>query len=307
MTLRTLATRGVLAAGAALTLMAGFVAAPSAAQAAPETLGMGACAQMGGNVTILGERTSTCTLLYTSGSASVLLPQDTPRIKYGVVQMVSPGVAPTTFTDRNGVSYPLNPTEGKRWLSVGPRVAAQTIVAAEIVNKRIGKTFPFLFITDDAITDRFAGKTFFSRTSNAPGSKSPISIWTRIDWSPGMSQNGGLHGVIANYKINVLDTGQCRPAMLKQHTDMVKQRFGKNGKVELSWNPGLYKGADSRLVLSTQTSATFSHPAPTALLLTQKVWKPGKIFFTLDQSDTGLAKIRVESITGGSVVKRCAI
>ena len=265
------------------------------------------CARMGGNVTILGQATPTCTLLYTSGSSSIVLPSSTPRIIYGVVNMVNSGVAPTTFTSSGGQQYAINPTEGKRWLSVGPTKASQTIVKAEIVNNKIGKTFPYLFITDDAITDRFAGKTFIGKTTNAKGSKSAISIWTRIDWASGLSADNGLKGVIANYKQNVTDAGQCKPAMVKQHIDMVKQRFGDKGKLELSWKPGQFQGQDSLLVLNTTTSAVFARPAPTALLLTQKVWKPGKINFTLVGSNAGLMKILVGDIRGGSPVQKCSL
>jgi len=265
------------------------------------------CAQMGGNVTILSTPTPTCTLLYTSGPSSIVLPSDGPRLVYGVVNMMGSSV-PTTFTDQNGIVYPLNPTEGKRWLSVGPTKASQTIVKAEIVNKKIGKTFPYLFITDDAITDRFSGKTFIGKTNNAKGSKSAISIWTRIDWASGLSDNGGLHGVIANYKQNVLEAGQCKPAMTKQHADMVKQRFGQKGKLNLSWNPGLTKSqGGSSLIMNTETSAVFARPAPTALELTQRVWKPGKINFTLVGSNSGLMKILVYDVRAGSAVTKCSL
>ena len=137
-------------AGAAATglITSTLVAVPAVAADPP-------CAQMGGTVTILEQSTPTCVELYTSGPSSIRLPADAPRIIYGVVNMVSPGVAPTTVTGQNGQTYALNPNEGNRWLSVGSRVASQTIVKAEIVNNRIGKTFPYLYITDDAITDRF--------------------------------------------------------------------------------------------------------------------------------------------------------
>lgn len=289
-----IASAALATAGLALALLPALPAA--AADPQP-------CAQMGGNVTILERPTPTCTLLYTTGGSSIVLPTDKPQIVYGVVNMVSPGVAPKTFTSRTGQVYDINATEGKRWLSVGPTKAAQTIVAAEIVNKKIGKTFPYLFITDDAITDRFAGKTFIAKTANKDQS---ISIWTRIDWATGLSDNGGLHGVIANYKQNVVDSGQCKAAMVKQHIDMVKQRFGQKGKVELSWNPGIYQGQDSLLVLNTEVT-TFARPAPTALLLSQKVWKPGKLFFTLASSNSGLMKIYVNDIRSGSTVKKCSL
>lgn len=288
---------GLAAAGLVLALVP---ALPAAADVSP-------CAQMGGNVTILNTPTPTCTLLYTSGASSIVLPADGPRLIYGVVNMTGSSV-PTTFTDRNGKVYALNPTEGKRWLSVGSTKAAQTIVRAEIVNNRIGKTFPQLFITDDAITDRFSGKTFIAKTNNAKGSKNAISIWTRIDWAPGLSDNGGLRGVIANYKQNVLEAGQCKPAMTKQHADMVKQRFGQKGKLELSWNPGLSKSdGGSSLIMDTETTAEFARPAPTALELTQRVWKPGKINFTLVGSDSGLMKILVNDVRGGSAVTKCSL
>jgi hypothetical protein len=293
----TLTGAGVAAAGLVLALVP---ALPAVALDDP-------CADMGGNVTILNTPTPTCTDLYRSGSSSIVLPDDGPRLIYGVVNMTG-STAPTTFTDRNGKVWPLNPTEGKRWLGVGATKAAQTIVRAEIVNNKIGKTFPQLFITDDAITDRFAGKTFIGKTNNAKSSKSPISIWTRIDWASGLSDNGGLRGVIANYKKNVVEAGQCKPAMVKQHTDMVKQRFGQKGKLEMGWNPGLSKSqGGSSLTLRTEANALFSHPAPTALELTQRVWKPGKINFTLTSSDAGLMKILVNDVRAGSAVKNCSL
>lgn len=293
----SLAGAGLAAAGLVLALVP---ALPAAADTPP-------CAQMGGNVTILNTPTPTCTLLYTNGASSIVLPSDGPRLIYGVVNMTGSS-APTTFTDRTGKVWPLNPTEGKRWLSVGATKAAQTIVKAEIVNNKIGKTFPQLFITDDAITDRFSGKTFIAKTNNAKGSRSQISIWTRIDWAQSLSDNGGLRGVIANYKQNVRDSGQCKPAMTKQHADMVKQRFGQKGKVDLSWNPGLSKSqGGSSLTMGTETSAVFARPAPTALELTQRVWKPGKINFTLVGSDAGLMKILVSDIRAGSTVQKCSL
>lgn len=293
----TLTGAGLATAGLALALIP---ALPAAADPVP-------CAQMGGNVTILNTPTPTCTLLYTSGGASILLPPNAAKILYGVVNMTG-STAPTTFTDQNGKVYQLNPKEGKRWLSVGPTKAAQTIVKAEIVNNKIGKTFPYLFITDDAITDRFAGKSFIGKTNNAKSSKNYISIWTRIDWAPGLSDNGGLRGVIANYKQNILEAGQCKPAMTKQHADMVKQRFGQKGKLELSWNPGLSKSqGGSSLILGTETKSVFARPAPTALELTQRVWKPGKINFTLVGSDTGLMKILVNDVRAGSKVTKCSL
>lgn len=295
------ALKTLLALGSAAATVA-VLAAASPVQAAP--LDPRPCAQMGRDITMLGTATPTCTLLYTSGKASLLLPPNRPRMIYGVVDMVSDGVAPTTVTSQDGKAYPLNPREGKRWLSVGPTKAAQTVVAAEIVNGKIGKTFPYVFITDDAITDRFAGKTFIAKTSNA---KQSISIWTRIDWAGGLSDNGGLHGVISNYKKNVVNEGQCKPAMVKQHTSMVKDRFGERGKVDLSWNPGIYKGKDSLLIMRTETKAVYSRPAPTMLELTQRIWKPGKLNFALANSSAGLSKIYVNSIQSGSSVKQCSL
>jgi hypothetical protein len=294
----TLTGAGLAAAGLVLALVPALPA--TAADPVP-------CARMGGNVTILNTPTPTCTGLYTSGGSSILLPNNTPRIIYGVVNQKSPGTVPSTFTDQTGKVYAINPTEGKRWQSVGAGKAAQTIVKAEIVNGRIGKTFPYIFITDDAITDRFSGKTFIGKTNNDKSSGQKISIWTRIDWASGLSVDGGLRGVIANYKQNVTEAGQCKPAMVKQHIEMVKQRFGQKGKLDLVWNPGLYQGDDALLILKTETSSTFTHPAPTALLLTQKVWKPGKINFTLVNSNKGLAKIYVNDIRGGSPVQKCSL
>ena len=294
----TLTGAGLAAAGLALALVPALPAA--AADPVP-------CARMGGTVTILNTPTPTCTLLYTSGAASILLPANAPRILYGVVNMTGSSTRPTTFTDQNGKTYPLNPTEGRRWLSVGPTKAAQTIVKAEIVNNKIGKTFPYVFITDDAITDRFAGKTFIGKTNNDKSSKNTISIWTRIDWAKGLSSDGGLRGVIANYKQNIVEAGQCKPAMTKQHADLVKQRFGQKGKLNMVWNPGLSKGADSYIGIRTEQRALFTNPAPTALVLTQKVWKPGKINFTLASSNSGLMKIVVNDIRGGSAVQRCSL
>ncbi|MGI9196522.1 MAG: hypothetical protein ACR2KE_03575 [Candidatus Nanopelagicales bacterium] len=294
----TLAAAASVVAGMTLAVLPALPAA--AADPVP-------CAQMGQNVTILNFATPTCTLLYTSGPASILLPPDAPKVVYGVVNMVKPGVAPTTMTTQSGKVLPINPTEGKRWLSVGPTKASQTIVQAVIANNKVGKTYPYLFITDDAITDRFSGKSFIGKTNNAKGSKGKISIWTRIDWASGLADNGGLRGVISNYKQNILDQGQCKAAMVKQHIDMVKQRFGQKGKLEMGWNPGLYQGQDSLLTITTETKSLFARPAPTALLLTQKVWQPGKLNFTLAGSDTGLAKILVNNIQAGSPVKKCSL
>jgi hypothetical protein len=296
---RTPLIAGAAAAAAGL-ILALVPATAATADAQP-------CARMGGTVSIAGVATPTCTLLYTSGKSSIIVPPNAPRIVYGVVNVTRQGVIPSTFTDQTGETYAINPTDGRRWQSVSPGKAAQTIVKAEIVNNRIGKTFPYVFITDDAITDRFAGKTFIAKTNNAKGSKSPISIWTRIDWAGGISADGGLNGVISNYKQNVVEAGECKPAMVKQHTDMVKQRFGQKGKLSLDWNPGTTRGNDALLVLKTQTTAVYTHPAPTALALMQRVWKPGKINFTLVNSDAGLSKIVVNSIRGGSPAQKCSL
>ncbi len=209
-----------------------------------------------------------------------------------------------------GKTMDLNPTEGKRWLSVGPTRASQIIVEAVIVNNKIGKTYPYLFITDDAITDRFSGQTFIGKTNNDAGSKGKISIWTRIDWAGGLSDNGGLRGTITNYKKNVLEQGECKPAMVKQHKDMVLQRFGQKGKLDMLWQPGIYQGDNSLLSIKTETSAVFTRPAPTALLLTQKLWKPitkGKINFTLAGSNAGLSKIFIYTIRSSSAAKTCSL
>ena len=110
--------------------------------------------------------------------------------------------------------------------------------------------------------------------------------------------------------VSILDSGQCKAAMVKQHIDMVKQRFGQKGKLEMSWNPGQYQGQDSLLVLTTETKSVFARPAPTALLLTQKVWKPiskGKINFTLAGSDAGLSKILINTIRTGSAAQKCSL
>lgn len=295
-----------LAGAGAVALASVALVAPGTATAAKENI-MSAtpCAEMGRNVNMLGVPTPTCTELYTYGDTSIALPQDGPRIVYGTVNMTSASVAPKTFTSQNGVTYDLNPTDGKRWLAVGPNKAAQTIVRAEIVNKRIGNTMPFLFITDDAVTDRFSGKTFVGNTTNAKGSKSPISIWTRIDWSSGSSANGGLRGNITNYKRNVVEAGQCKPAMTKKHTSMVKERFGQQGALNMVWAPGVVKGQDSLLVISTQTVAKYGRPAPTALQLADSLWKPGALNFTLLNSDKGLAKINVKDIRNSSAVRYC--
>ena len=293
------------AAAAVASLTLALVPALPAAAADPQP-----CQDMGGNIMVLNVQTPTCTLLYTSGSASILLPSDTPKVVYGVVNMVSPGVAPKTLTTQNGKVYDLNPTEGKRWLSVGPTKAAQMIVTAVIVNNKIGKTYPYLFITDDAITDRFSGQTFIGKTNNAAGSKDKISIWTRIDWASGLADNGGLRGTITNYKQNVLEQGECKPAMVKQHKDMVLQRFGQKGKLDMLWQPGIYQGQDSLLSIKTETSAVFTRPAPTALLLTQKLWKPitkGKINFTLAGSNAGLSKIFIYTIRSSTAAKTCSL
>ena len=60
----TLAGAGISAAGLVLALVP---ALPAAADVSP-------CARMGGNVTILNTPTPTCTLLYTSGRSSIVLP-----------------------------------------------------------------------------------------------------------------------------------------------------------------------------------------------------------------------------------------
>lgn len=292
-----LAGAGVAATGLVTSM---FVAGPALAADQP-------CEEMGGRITILNQSTPVCEGLYTSGSSSIVVPADAPRIIYGVVNMVSPGVAPTTVTGRDGATYDLNPTEGNRWLSVGPRIASQTIVRAEIVNNRIGKTFPYLYIADDAITGRFTGKSFIGRTKNGDTAKKPLSIWTRIDWAKGTSNDGSLRGAIVNYRQNVKDAGQCKPAMVPVNPDRVKQRFGKGGKVTLSWNAGLRQGQDSLLVLTTQTSSRFTHPVPTALKLTQSVWKPGKIFFKLSGSTSGLISVGINDIRKESNVKECTL
>lgn len=293
----TLTAAGMAAAGLVLALVPALPAA--ALDPVP-------CAQMGGNTTILNTATPVCTALYTSGSRSVQLPSDGPRIVYGVVNLTSSSAPASTFTTQGGQVIPMNPTEGRRWMQVGSVKAAQTLVRGEIVNGRIGKAFPYVFISDDALVDRFANKTFIGKTNNAKGSKNVISIWTRIDWA-GARSDTGLQGVIANYKQNVLEQGQCKPAMTKQHKDMVKQRFGEKGKLSMTWVPGLSKATGSYFGVRTETKALFTHPAPTALQLTQKLWKPGKINYTLSGSDAGLMKIVINDIRGASSVTKCSL
>ena len=66
----TLTGAGLAAAGLALALVPALPAA--AADPVP-------CARMGGTVTILNTPTPTCTMLYTSGKASILLPANAPK------------------------------------------------------------------------------------------------------------------------------------------------------------------------------------------------------------------------------------
>ena len=123
----------------------------------------------------------------------------------------------------------------------------------------------------------------------------------------GISDNGGLRGVISNYKQNIYDDqAQCKAAMVKQHIDMVKQRFGQKGKLEMGWRPGYLQSSDSQLTINTETNASFGRPAPTALLLTQKVWQPGKLNFTLSNTGGGLMKILVFTIQKSGPVKKCS-
>ena len=89
----TLAGAGLAAAG----LVLAVIPAGPAAAADPVP-----CAQMGSNVTILNTATPTCVGLYTSGKASILLPANTPKIIYGVVNMT-------------GSSTPPRPTPPDRW------------------------------------------------------------------------------------------------------------------------------------------------------------------------------------------------
>ena len=288
---------GTAASGLVLAMM---TAMPAAAADQP-------CAQMGKSITILNEATPTCLGFYTSGSSSIVLPSNAPRIVYGVVNMIAPGVAPTTVTDQNGTMYSLNPTEGKRWLAVGPQIASQTIVKAEIVNNRIGRTFPYLYITDDAVTDRFESKSFIGRTKNSSSAKKPLSIWMRMDWASGVSADGGLKGTIVNYKRNITDAGQCKPSMVSKNPDRVKQRFGSKGKVQMKWNAGLAQGDGSYLILKTETAWVFTHKVPTALQFTRKVWKPTKLFFTLSGSQSGLTTVGINDIRKASKVKECTL
>jgi hypothetical protein len=290
-----LAATGVAATGLITSLL---VASPVAAADDP-------CAQMGDRITILNQSTPTCEALYTSGSSSIIVPADGPRIIYGVVNMPPSGGAPTTFTGRNGVVYELNARQSERWDQVSVATGSQTIVRAEIVNKKIGQAIPYLYITDDAITDRFAGKSFIGRSKNGAKAKKPLSIWTRIDWAGGLSTDGGLKGAMVNYRKNIRDAGQCKPAMVPVNPDRVKERFGKGGKVELIWKAG--QGQNSQLVMTTQTQWRFSHPVPSALKLTEKVWKPGKLFFKLNGSESGIISVGINDIRKESSFKECKL
>ena len=311
MTIRNVLVRAAVATGLAGALAVGLAVPSGAAQqdtpvaAVPGWPAM-ACAQIGEYVPMLNHQVPTCALLWTAGRSSIVLPADTPRVKYGVLSMPGSGKAPNMFIDRTGRQYAFPATQGNRWLTIGPRKVSQTILAVELKNNQIVTSFPVLFVADDALTDRFAGKTFIGRTANVTGTAN-IKMWTRIDWQPGVSINDGLYGKITNYKQNVLDAGVCREALVKQHPDMVKSRFGQKGKIELTWRHGLYAGQASTLTIITDTTASFSHPAPSTLLLTQKLWQPGKIFFTLDQSDKGLAKIYVDDIVKASVAQKCSL
>ena len=290
-----LAAAGVAAIGLVTPMLA---AGPVAAADDP-------CAQMGDDIVILNQSTPTCEALYTSGASSVVVPADGPRIIYGVVNMPSSGGAPTTFTGRNGVTYQLNARQSERWGAVSYGTGSQTIVRAEIVQGKIGQAVPYLYITDDAVTDRFASKSFIGRSKNGAKAKKPLSIWTRIDWAAGLSSDGGLKGSIVNYRKNIRDAGQCKPAMVPVNPDRVKERFGKGGKVELLWRSG--QGQNSFLVMTTQTEWRFTHPVPSALKLTQKVWKPGKLFFKLSGSESGIISVGINDIRKESSVKECAL
>ena len=93
--------------------------------------------------------------------------------------------------------------------------------------------------------------------------------------------------------------------MTKQHTSMVKERFGQQGALNMVWAPGVVKGQDSLLVISTQTVAKYARPAPTALQLADSLWKPGALNFRLTSSDKGLSEIDVKDIRNSSAVRYC--
>lgn len=262
---------GALAATAALGVTIALIPAGAVTAASPVTNPQ-ACARMAGYTNVVNQPTPVCGLVYTSGSSSVVIPADAPRMVYGVVIAKASGIAPDQIVLRTGKLLALAPAEAQRWRYEPPAKVSHTIVRAEIVNNRVTKTWPYVFIGDDALVDHFGGQGFEGRV--ATGNKSK-QVWTRVNWSPKGQIDGRLAGVIANYNVNIKDGGICHQAVSKQYpTDMAKT-FGDGGKVKMTWVPNTFVGGESYFVITTG-GTKFVRSAPTLYKLITTIWNPAK-------------------------------
>ena len=290
-----------LAATAALGLTLSFVPATVATAATPTTNPQ-ACRVMSGTTTVVGEISPVCGLVWTEkGAPNVRLPQDKPEMVYGVIYRPAYGQPPTAIVLRDGTKIPLKPSEASRWRYESPQKVAQTIVRAQVLkptlpSKQAVKTWPYVFISDDALVDNFTAQAFTGRF--ATGNKSK-QVWARINWSPKGKVGDNLTGAIANWDVNIQDGKTCRQSVQSQYpNDMAKTLGGK--QVTLAWLPTTNVGGQSYFVLTTAKGVKFQRSAPSLGKLVNATWDPfstGKWNFKATNSPSSFNRLDVVDIS----------
>ena len=298
---------GTIAAVAMLGVVIALV--PASATAAPTTNPQ-ACQRMSGTTTIIGEPTPVCSLVWIQkGTPNVRLPEDKPSMVYGVIYRTSYGVPPTAIILRDGTKIPLKPSEADRWTREGSVRVAQTIVRAELLKPGLPqveavKTWPYVFIADDALVDHSAGYSFTGRFANNDSSK---QVWARINWSPNGKVGDDVTGAIANWDVAIKDGKICREAVKKQFPSVTAQTIGGK-KVHMSWVPNSYVGGQAYFVIVTESGVKFFRNAPSLSKLVNATWDPlvkGKLNFKASDSPTSVDRLNVVSITPRPDTFRC--
>jgi len=300
-----------LAATAALGLTLSFIPATAATAATPTTNPQ-ACRVMSGTTSVIGEPAPVCGLVWTEkGAPNVRLPQDKPEMVYGVIYRTSYGAAPTAIILRDGTRIPLKASEANKWRYESPNKVGQTIVRAQVLkpnlpSKEAVKTWPYVFISDDALVDNFTAQAFTGRFATNNKSK---QVWTRINWSPKGKVGDDLTGAIANWDINIQDGKTCRQAVKDQYSsDMKKTVGGKNTR--LAWVPNTYVGGQAYFTLTTAAGVKFVRNAPSLQKLTTATWDPfatGKWNFKAINSSTSFKRLDIVQISPRQSTVKCKL
>lgn len=298
---------GAMAASAAMAAVMSVV--PGSASAVPATDPQ-ACQRMASPTTIIGEPTPVCSLVWIQkGTPNVRLPADKPSMVYGVIYRTSYGSPATALILRDGTRIPLKASEAARWTNESSVRVAQTIVRAEVLkpdlpSREAVKTWPYVFIADDALVDHSAGYSFTGRFANSSGSK---QVWARINWSPNGKVGDDVTGAIANWDIAVEDGKICREAVSKQYpNDMARTLGGK--KVHMTWVPNSYVGGQAYFVITTDRGVKFVRNAPSLSKLVNATWDPmekGKLNFKSTNSPTRFNRLNVVAIAPRPDTVKC--